>query len=164
MLSSRLTVIVNSQTSIHNISRRSLSTSVTLTILRCTRTATRAAPPPLTTVLRALSSKSPFSLDTTSIERVTYNLPQSRRNKVVTAEDAVSLVSSGDTITCSGFVCQGTPEHLLKALGDAYRETGEPHSLTLLFGGGPGDYGERGLNHLAQMSCANDPSKPPMLR
>jgi propionate CoA-transferase len=86
-----------------------------------------------------------------------YRLPQRRRNKVVTAEDAVSLVKSGDTVCVSGFVCQGAPEHLLKALGDYYDEHGTPHSLTLLFGGGPGDYGERGLNHLAKEKAGCEP-------
>lgn len=74
----------------------------------------------------------------------------SGRHKAVTAEDAVHLIRSGSTITVGGFVTQGAPEELLKALGDRYRQTGEPKNLTLLFEGGPGDYDKRGLNHLAQ--------------
>ena len=36
-----------------------------------------------------------------------FNIPKRLRQKVVSTEDAVSLVSSGDTISCSGFVAQG---------------------------------------------------------
>ena len=53
----------------------------------------------------------------------------------------------------------GAPEYVLEALGQRYRETGEPHGLTLLFGGGPGDWDSRGLNHLAQTK----PDAPGML-
>jgi hypothetical protein len=35
-------------------------------------------------------------------------IPQRRRSKVVNLHDAVSLVSNGDTVSCSGFVAQGT--------------------------------------------------------
>ena len=64
----------------------------------------------------------------------------------------MALVQDGDTVAVSGFVCQGAPEGLLKALGDRFTATNEPKNLTLLFGGGPGDYGERGLSHLAKVS------------
>lgn len=107
-----------------------------------------------------------------------YRIPHHNRLKVITAEDAASLVHDSDTITCSGFVSQGAPEAVLKSLGERYRTTGHPHSLCtsavlsfldvsphdangsgLLFGGGPGDWNERGLNHLGQTK----PDAPPML-
>eukprot|EP00457_Paulinella_chromatophora_P001353 gb/GEZN01001355.1/.p1 GENE.gb/GEZN01001355.1/~~gb/GEZN01001355.1/.p1 ORF type:complete len:809 (+),score=118.22 gb/GEZN01001355.1/:29-2455(+) len=71
-------------------------------------------------------------------------------NKVVSLSDAVEVVKSGDTFSCSGFVCQGAPEALLQKLGERYVKTGTPHKLTLFFGGGPGDWDKRGLNHLAK--------------
>mmetsp|Transcript_22308 Transcript_22308/g.62641 ORF Transcript_22308/g.62641 Transcript_22308/m.62641 type:complete len:741 (-) Transcript_22308:102-2324(-) len=71
-------------------------------------------------------------------------------NKVVLAEDAVELVRDNDSVSCSGFVAQAAPETILEALGRRFEETGSPHDLTLLFGGGPGDYGGKGLNHLAK--------------
>lgn len=46
----------------------------------------------------------------------------------------------------------GSPELLLKALGERFTKTKEPKNLTLLFGGGPGDYGEKGLSHLAKVA------------
>lgn len=81
-----------------------------------------------------------------------FNLPQRTKQKVVSASDAVELVRSGDTIAVSGFVAQGSPEAILKALGERFDADvkGKPHSLTLLFGGGPGDFKNRGLNHLAK--------------
>lgn len=79
-----------------------------------------------------------------------YSLPQRVRQKLISAEDAVNLVNPGDTIVVSGFVTQGCAEGVLEALGKRFENTGEPGKLTLLFGGGPGDYGERGLSHLAK--------------
>jgi acyl CoA:acetate/3-ketoacid CoA transferase alpha subunit len=79
-----------------------------------------------------------------------YCIPHHQRLKVITAEDAASLVHDFDTVTCSGFVSQGAPEAILQALGRRYQTSGHPHSLTLLFGGGPGDWQSRGLNHLGQ--------------
>lgn len=91
-----------------------------------------------------------------------FNIPKRLRQKVVSTEDAVSLVSSGDTISCSGFVAQGAPEAILEALGKRYETEGAPNNLTLLFGGGPGDWKTRGLNHLGKES--KSPDKPHMLR
>lgn len=116
--------------------------------------------------------------------------PRRLRQKVISASDAVSLVRDGDTICASGFVCQGThqnllslyklkytksfirffhytycagaPEAVLSALGKRYEETGSPNNLTLLFGGGPGDWDYRGLNHLAKSK--EDSNVPSMLR
>jgi propionate CoA-transferase len=47
-------------------------------------------------------------------------------------------------------VSQGAPEALLEGLGNRFRETGTPRDLTVLFGGGPGDWATKGLNHLGQ--------------
>jgi len=91
-----------------------------------------------------------------------FSIPQNVRQKVISASDAVSLIRSFDTVTCSGFVCQGVPEAILKALGEHYDKTGAPNNLTLLFGGGPGDWASRGLNHLARIHPNS--AHPPMLR
>jgi propionate CoA-transferase len=79
-----------------------------------------------------------------------YEIPQRVRQKLISASDAVHLVRDGDTLCVSGFVTQGAPEAVLKALGDRFEATGSPNNLTLVFGGGPGDFGERGLSHLAK--------------
>lgn len=94
-----------------------------------------------------------------------FEIPQRVRQKVISAADAVSLVNDGDTVTVSGFVCQGVPEAVLKSLGDRYKETGSPNNLTLLFGGGPGDWDKRGLNHLAKLPPeGKEEDAAPMLR
>jgi propionate CoA-transferase len=71
-------------------------------------------------------------------------------HKQVSAADAVHLIQDNDTITVGGFVAQNAPEELLAALGKRYRETGSPKNLTVVFGGGPGDFDTKGINHLAQ--------------
>ncbi|KAJ9462464.1 Coenzyme A transferase [Diplonema papillatum] len=74
----------------------------------------------------------------------------STRQKIVTAEDAAYLIESGSTITVGGFVGQGSPEEILYQIGQRYEKTGSPLDLTLVFGGGPGDWDSKGLNHLAK--------------
>jgi len=74
------------------------------------------------------------------------------------ASDAVALIRDGDTLCVSGFVTQCSPEAILKALGDHFEENDGPSNLTLLFGGGPGDFGERGLSHLAKKKLIVSPS------
>ena len=81
---------------------------------------------------------------------VISNIPQRVRQKLISASDAVALVRDGDTICVSGFVTQGCAEAVCKALGERFDETQHPTNLTLLFGGGPGDYGSRGLSHFAK--------------
>ena len=94
------------------------------------------------------SDNSPFLEDYKSTQN--FRIPKRVRQKIVSPSDAVSLVRSFDCVTVSGFVTQGAPESLLKALGERFEHSQEPHSLTLLFGGGPGDYESKGLNHLAK--------------
>lgn len=95
-----------------------------------------------------------------------FEIPQRTLQKVISSSDAVSLVQNGDTVSVSGFVCQGPPEAVLRALGDRYARTGSPNNLTLLFGGGPGDWDSRGLNNLARTKpcTGTEESPPPMLK
>jgi propionate CoA-transferase len=70
------------------------------------------------------------------------------KRKLVSAEEAVALIRPGDTITTSGFVGNGVPEHLLAALEARFVETGGPGGLSLIFAAGQGDGKTRGLNRL----------------
>ncbi len=70
------------------------------------------------------------------------------KNKIVSADDAVAIVQSGDTICNSGFVGNGTPDELLAALARRFVATGQPADLTLVFAAGQGDGQSRGLNRL----------------
>ncbi|CAB9499997.1 Caffeate CoA-transferase [Seminavis robusta] len=85
-----------------------------------------------------------------AIKKEKYKVPKRIHQKIVSASDAVELVRDGDTVAVSGFVCQGAPEAVLKALGERFERTSSPKNLTLFFGGGPGDYGEKGLSHLGR--------------
>ena len=62
----------------------------------------------------------------------------SSHNKVSSIEDAINLVNNNNTISVGGFVAQGAPETLLRALGQRYCDTGQPKNLKLVFGGGEG--------------------------
>ena len=68
------------------------------------------------------------------------------KSKIVTAETAVALVRSGDTLTCNGFVQSGIPEALLEALERRFLETGEPRDLTLFSASGQSDGKGQGVN------------------
>ncbi|MCB1872853.1 MAG: acyl CoA:acetate/3-ketoacid CoA transferase [Gammaproteobacteria bacterium] len=67
--------------------------------------------------------------------------------KIVTADQAVACIRDGDTVATSGFVGTGFPEALAIALEKRYLESGKPGRLTLVYGAGQGDGGERGVNH-----------------
>ncbi len=71
------------------------------------------------------------------------------KKKIVTGAEAVAIIRDGDTVCCSGFGSNGVPIELILALEKRFLETGSPNNLTLLFGGGPGDGAEGGLNRLA---------------
>ena len=76
--------------------------------------------------------------------------------KIVTAEEAASLIRDGDTIATGGFVGIGFAEEVALAIETLYLAkgdqpvpaTGKPRNLTLVYAGGQGDGNDRGLNHL----------------
>lgn len=81
-------------------------------------------------------------------------MPQLRRveikkNKIVTAEEAVRIIRDNDTVAFGGFVGIGFAEEIGSELERFYLETNHPQSLTLVFAAGQGDGDSRGLNHLA---------------
>ncbi len=72
-----------------------------------------------------------------------------KRNKVIMAEEAMSLIQDGSTIGVEGFVGAGTPDDLCVALEERYLQKDKPKALTLIHSSGPGDAATRGANRIA---------------
>ena len=62
-----------------------------------------------------------------------------KKNKVITAEEAIALVNDGDVVTTTGFVQSCIPEALHAALEKRFVDTGAPKNLTLVMTAGAGD-------------------------
>ena len=70
-------------------------------------------------------------------------------HKTVTAEEAVQLVKTGDTVATGGFVGAGFAEEIAIALEKHFLSTNDPRNLTFIYAAGQGDGKEKGLNHFA---------------
>jgi len=71
------------------------------------------------------------------------------RNKVVTADEAVQLVKSGDVVATGGFVGAGFAEEIAITIEKYFLRMGHPRDLTLMYAAGQGDGKDKGLNHFA---------------
>ena len=69
-------------------------------------------------------------------------------SKIISADDAIALIQDEDVLAVSGYGTNGVPEKLLASLETRFTDTSEPRDLTLMFAGGIGDGGERGLNRI----------------
>jgi propionate CoA-transferase len=72
-----------------------------------------------------------------------------RRNKLVSAQEAVGMIQNGWVLGVEGFVGAGTADELCLALEERFLQTGSPTGLTVIHSSGPGDAGMRGLNRVA---------------
>lgn len=71
-------------------------------------------------------------------------------NKVISLEDAVSLIKNGDCIVTSGICMSGVPEELMQGIENSFLETGKPNSLNGIFAAGQGCWDDfHGWQHFA---------------
>jgi propionate CoA-transferase len=72
-------------------------------------------------------------------------------SKVVDAARIAESIRDGSTVASVGVIGWITPDRILKAVGDRFRETGSPRDLTFYFPCGTGDaQGIKGMDHVAQ--------------
>lgn len=75
------------------------------------------------------------------------------RGKIVSAQQAVRLIRTGDTVATGGFVGIGFAEEIAVALEQLFlnsaKDEDTPRNLTLVYAGGQGDGARKGLNHFA---------------
>ncbi|MDR6775392.1 CoA-transferase [Azospirillum sp. BE72] len=71
-------------------------------------------------------------------------------SKVCTAQEAVALIQPGQTVASVGVIGWLTPDALLGALAQRFRDTGSPRDLTFFFPVSVGDaLGIKGMDHVA---------------
>ena len=73
-----------------------------------------------------------------------------KRGKIVSPDEAVRVIQSGDTVALGGFMGGGAPDELILALEKRFLESGEPRGLTLLYASGIGDGKDKGVNRIAR--------------
>ncbi|MGE3798866.1 MAG: acyl CoA:acetate/3-ketoacid CoA transferase, partial [Thermomicrobiales bacterium] len=72
-------------------------------------------------------------------------------DKLISLENAASLVPDDATLTVSSSSGLGCPNAMLRAIGDRFRSTGRPRGLTTIHPIAAGDmYGIDGIDHLAE--------------
>ena len=70
---------------------------------------------------------------------------------IKTAAEAVASIPDNATVASVGVIGWITPDQVLKALGDRFRDTGAPRDLTFYFPCGTGDaQGIKGMDHVAR--------------
>lgn len=91
--------------------------------------------------------------------------------RFVTAAEAASVVRSGDTILIGGSGAgHAVPDTLIAAIGQRFRNEGEPRRITTVHPVGLGNRGERGIAHLAdpdllkRVVCGTLVDSPPVER
>jgi acyl CoA:acetate/3-ketoacid CoA transferase len=71
--------------------------------------------------------------------------------KWISLEEAAARISSGAAVSVSSSSGLGCPDAMLRAIGDRFRETGEPAGLTMIHPIAAGDmYGIAGVDHIAE--------------
>ena len=76
-------------------------------------------------------------------------MEQIMKNKVMSAQQAVSLIRDGDVVAQAGFIGSSLAETVNKEVEKQFLETGHPRELTLIFGAGQGSKEGHGCEHFS---------------
>ncbi len=71
------------------------------------------------------------------------------KDKIITAEQAVSIIEDGRTVALNGFLGAGVAEELYIAIRDAFLKTGHPRDLSLVYASSQGDGSGHGADIFA---------------
>ena len=67
--------------------------------------------------------------------------------QAITPAQAAAMIPDGATVATAGFVGVGHAEAISRAIETRFLNQGHPRDLSLLYGAGQGDRGDRGINH-----------------
>jgi len=82
-------------------------------------------------------------------------MPRIKKNKIVSAQEAVGCIKDGNTIAFGGFVATGIPEEIFAAIETSFLKYEKPGNLTIMYAAGQGDSDKKGLNHFAHTGLVN---------
>ena len=60
-------------------------------------------------------------------------------SKVISLEQAVSMIPDGATVGVGGFIGSGHPQEFSVGIADSFLKSGHPRDLTIMFSAGIGD-------------------------
>ena len=83
------------------------------------------------------------------MQRTDNNITGGIEMKLISQEKAAKLIKDGDTIFTSSFGMNGFPEEFAISLEKRFLETGNPVGLTYYNAAASGNFGEKGVAHLA---------------
>ena len=83
------------------------------------------------------------------------NRKTSVASKIIPVTEALKLIPDGATVTTGGFCGAGFAEDVAIHLENSFLQSGHPHSLTLIYCAGQGNFDGKGLSHLGHVGLVS---------